>query len=215
MRKVGDDKVTLETIRHLSASTTSATLPFSPSPLFVPLSSMFLRQSCSSSRNLRGKSDLLSSNGLPRNRLHIREVSASPISALPAEGLHPEDMSPVTSPPVATNGDLNNTSALRDVKIIKADAAYSKRTLAIEEMEDDPEIRQKYRPFLLSQETRDTDWISQLELCTAFKARRGGLESEWVPFKDISVVWKSASTVSYYYAGRCSNEHRKMNRHNI
>ncbi len=138
---------------------------------------MFLRQSCRSSRNLRRKSGLFSSNGLPGNRLHTREVSASPISALAAEGLHPEDMSPATSPPVATNGDLNNTSALRDVKIIQADAAYSKRTLAIEEMEDDPEIRRKYRPFLLSQETRDTDWISQLELCTALKLAEADLKA--------------------------------------
>lgn len=78
---------------------------------------------------------------------------------------------------MATNGDLNNTSALRDVKIIKADAAYSKRTLAIEKMEDDPEISKKYRPFLLSQETRDTDWISQLELCTALKLAEADLKA--------------------------------------
>lgn len=118
---------------------------------------MSLRQSCRFSCNLRRKSGLFSYIGLPGNLLHTREISASPISTLAAEGLHPEDMSPATSPPMATNGDLNNTSALRDVKIIKADAAYSKRTLAIEEMEDDPEIRKNYRPFLLSQETRDTD----------------------------------------------------------
>jgi arsenic resistance protein ArsH len=39
--------------------------------------------------------------------------------------------------------------------------------LAISEAEDDPEIRAKYRPFLLDAEVEATDWISQLELETA------------------------------------------------
>jgi len=39
--------------------------------------------------------------------------------------------------------------------------------LAISEAEDDPEIRAKYRPFLLDAEVEASDWISQLELETA------------------------------------------------
>lgn len=40
--------------------------------------------------------------------------------------------------------------------------------LAISEAEDDPEIRAKYRPFLLDPEAESSDWISKLELETAF-----------------------------------------------
>jgi len=39
--------------------------------------------------------------------------------------------------------------------------------LAISEEEDDPELRSKYRPFLLDPETESQDWISSLELETA------------------------------------------------
>jgi arsenic resistance protein ArsH len=39
--------------------------------------------------------------------------------------------------------------------------------LAISEAEDDPDIRAKYRPFLLDPEVEAADWISQLELETA------------------------------------------------
>ena len=39
--------------------------------------------------------------------------------------------------------------------------------LAISETEDDPELRLKYRPFLLDPEVEFDDWISQLELDTA------------------------------------------------
>ena len=39
--------------------------------------------------------------------------------------------------------------------------------LAISEANDDPEIRTKYRPFLLDPEVEAADWISQLELETA------------------------------------------------
>ena len=38
--------------------------------------------------------------------------------------------------------------------------------LAISKAKDDPEIRAKYRPFLLDAELEATDWISQLELET-------------------------------------------------
>jgi hypothetical protein len=38
------------------------------------------------------------------------------------------------------------------------------RSLAISEAEDDPEIRKKYRPFLLPEDIEAKDWISELEL---------------------------------------------------
>lgn len=36
--------------------------------------------------------------------------------------------------------------------------------LAISDTDDDPEIRAKYRPFLLDAEVEASDWISELEL---------------------------------------------------
>jgi arsenic resistance protein ArsH len=39
-------------------------------------------------------------------------------------------------------------------------------SLAISESEDDPEVRRKYRPFLLPADVEANDWISELELET-------------------------------------------------
>lgn len=84
-----------------------------------------------------------------------------------------------TSAPV--HGDLNNTEALRTTtKTFPPDPAYAGRTLAIPASDDDPTIRQRYRPFLLPDEIARTDWIAGLELSTALKlaeadlARHGG-----------------------------------------
>ena len=67
------------------------------------------------------------------------------------------------------NGDLNNTSAVREVTRIDVDPAYSYRSLALSEAEDDETIRKVYRPFLLSPEITSSDWISKLELSTVVK----------------------------------------------
>jgi len=48
--------------------------------------------------------------------------------------------------------------------------------LAISAAEDDPEIRSKYRPFLLDPEVEATDWISQLELDTAISISQADIE---------------------------------------
>ncbi|MCJ1248405.1 hypothetical protein MMC30_005622 [Trapelia coarctata] len=74
-----------------------------------------------------------------------------------------------------TNGDLNNTSALRAVQTIIPDLFYVSRSLAIPESEDDQEIRQKYRPFLLPPDIRDSDWVSKLELSTVMKLAEADL----------------------------------------
>lgn len=66
-------------------------------------------------------------------------------------------------------GDLNNTSSLREVKHIIPDPEYSFRSLAITEDDDDPATRENYRPFLLSPQITANDWISKLELSTATK----------------------------------------------
>jgi hypothetical protein len=68
-----------------------------------------------------------------------------------------------------TNGDLNNTAAVRVQGEIITDPAYRNFSLAIPSAQDDPEVRQKYRPFLLEDGKSDQDWIAQLELSTVLK----------------------------------------------
>ena len=70
---------------------------------------------------------------------------------------------------INTNGDLNNTSSARLVEKPGIDPSYSSKSLAISEAEDDAEIRAKYRPFLLDERVRRTDWVAKLELATATK----------------------------------------------
>jgi arsenic resistance protein ArsH len=55
---------------------------------------------------------------------------------------------------------------MRQVEKLQVDPAYSFRSLAISAKEDDPIIREKYRPFLLDPEITANDWIGKLELST-------------------------------------------------
>ena len=66
-------------------------------------------------------------------------------------------------------GDLNNTAAERTRKELGVDSAYLNRSFAMSKFQDDVEIRERYRPFLLDEEISASDWISQLELTTALK----------------------------------------------
>ncbi|TVY36521.1 NADPH-dependent FMN reductase [Lachnellula occidentalis] len=59
---------------------------------------------------------------------------------------------------------IRMTSLTSPVRQLRTLAQYPQ--LAISEAADDPEIRAKYRPFLLDAEVEATDWISQLELET-------------------------------------------------
>lgn len=67
------------------------------------------------------------------------------------------------------NGDLNNTASERARRELEVDPTYRKQSFALTQSQDDPEIRKKYRPFLLDEETSSSDWVSQLELSTALK----------------------------------------------
>ncbi|KAL8879789.1 MAG: hypothetical protein Q9198_002667 [Flavoplaca austrocitrina] len=84
-------------------------------------------------------------------------------------------MSPRNSPQGATtslassNGDLNNISAVRPVTEIAVDAAFVRQSLAIQESDDDPEIRRQFRPFLLRKRIVDSDWVAHLEISTAMR----------------------------------------------
>ena len=77
---------------------------------------------------------------------------------------------------VASMGDLNNTDAARVAVSLRPDPSYLNRTLEIPASEDDPEVRKAYRPFLLSSEVIQSDWVSKLELSTVMKMAEQELE---------------------------------------
>ncbi|KAF1991957.1 arsenate resistance ArsH [Aulographum hederae CBS 113979] len=74
-----------------------------------------------------------------------------------------------TTKPALSNGDLNNLSVVRPVAEIGVDAAFARQSLALEESNDDADIRRHYRPFLLPEEIASSDWVANLELSTATK----------------------------------------------
>ncbi|CZR51625.1 related to arsenic resistance protein ArsH [Phialocephala subalpina] len=68
--------------------------------------------------------------------------------------------------------------------------------LAISESEDDAEIRAKYRPFLLSPETEEKDWISELELDAAISIAEADLAKTGSRLK-VLVLYGSLRKRSY------------------
>jgi hypothetical protein len=74
------------------------------------------------------------------------------------------------------NGDLNNTTAMRDVLKPHRDPRFAHRSLAIHPSKDDPLVRSRYRPFLLPEGIQQEDWISRLELATATELAHNEIE---------------------------------------
>ncbi|PMD33281.1 arsenate resistance ArsH [Hyaloscypha variabilis F] len=68
--------------------------------------------------------------------------------------------------------------------------------LAISAAEDDLEIREKYRPFLLDPEVEATDWVSQLELDTAISMAQADIEKTSSRLK-VLVLYGSLRKRSY------------------
>lgn len=68
-----------------------------------------------------------------------------------------------------SQGDLNNVSAMRATKPPVLDPDFAYRSLAISAEDDDPEVRRRYRPYLLPIESESTDWVNTLELATVTK----------------------------------------------
>ncbi|KAK4641650.1 hypothetical protein QC761_512560 [Podospora bellae-mahoneyi] len=66
-------------------------------------------------------------------------------------------------------GDLNNTEAMREHVKPAHDSTYEFKSFAIRPCDEDQDIRKRYRPFLLSDEISESDWVSKLELATAAK----------------------------------------------
>lgn len=67
----------------------------------------------------------------------------------------------------SSNGDLNNTSAIREVLKPERRVEFAHKSLAISDSVDDTSIRLTYRPFLLPDSIQQHDWVSKLELATA------------------------------------------------
>lgn len=67
------------------------------------------------------------------------------------------------------NGDLNNTSAERVRAELAIDPAYQGLSLAIPPSEDEAQIRESYRPFIIRGGDASQDWIARLELSTVLK----------------------------------------------
>jgi len=68
-----------------------------------------------------------------------------------------------------SQGDLNNVSVMRATKPPVLDPDFAYRSLAISAEDDDPEVRRRYRPYLLPIESESTDWVNTLELATVTK----------------------------------------------
>lgn len=102
----------------------------------------------------------------PRTTRIVNTILRSPTSRPNATMTAATPLSLPSSPPPTqiSNGDLNNVLAMRPVTLPPVEAAYAYKSLAISPSEDDAEIRSIYRPFLLSPEVQQNDWISQLEL---------------------------------------------------
>lgn len=62
---------------------------------------------------------------------------------------------------------LNGTTAAKTFVTINASTDFAYRSLSIRECDDEPSIRERYRPFLLDKGCNTaTDWIDDLELDT-------------------------------------------------
>lgn len=64
----------------------------------------------------------------------------------------------------SAQGDLNNTTSMREVEKLVAKPEFAHRSLAMSSKADDKIA--KYHPFLLDDAISENDWVSKLELAT-------------------------------------------------
>merc|ERR1711939_55956 len=116
-------------------------------------------------------------------------------------------------------GDLNNNSVLRKpVQEFLPDPAWAHRSLAVPKEHDDGDVRAQYRPFLLTQDVADEDWISKLELSTAVRmastefertgerlkilvlygSMRGRSYSQLLSYEGARILWRLGCDVRVY-----------------
>lgn len=100
-----------------------------------------------------------------------------------------------------SHGDLNNSHAARARVDFAPDPAFSGRSFAISKDADEPDIRRRYRPFLLDEADESSDWVAQLELSTALKMVESEIISRGQPRLRILVLYGSIRnrSVSPFY----------------
>jgi len=94
-------------------------------------------------------------------------------------------------------GDLNNTDAARERLQVLADPEYRFRSFPIHALDDDPSVRQRYRPFLLDDEVSSSDWITKLELATTAKMVETEILSQGKDRLRVLVLYGSLRSRSY------------------
>ncbi|KAI6274175.1 hypothetical protein MCOR27_007499 [Pyricularia oryzae] len=96
-----------------------------------------------------------------------------------------------------SHGDLNNSHAARARVDFAPDPAFSGRSFAISKDADEPDIRRRYRPFLLDEADEGSDWVAQLELSTALKMVESEIISRGQPRLRILVLYGSIRNRSF------------------
>jgi len=94
-------------------------------------------------------------------------------------------------------GDLNNTEAAREHLLPETDPVYRLRSFPIHASDDDPELRRRYRPFLLDDKISSSDWIMNLELATAAKMVETEILSQGKDRLRVLVLYGSLRSRSY------------------
>ncbi|KAI6312533.1 hypothetical protein MCOR07_011091 [Pyricularia oryzae] len=96
-----------------------------------------------------------------------------------------------------SHGDLNNSHAARARVDFAPDPAFGGRSFAISKDADEPDIRRRYRPFLLDEADEGSDWVAQLELSTALKMVESEIISRGQPRLRILVLYGSIRNRSF------------------
>ncbi|KAK5203207.1 hypothetical protein LTR47_010918 [Exophiala xenobiotica] len=96
----------------------------------------------------------------------------------------------------SSNGDLNNTSAIREVLKPERRVEFAHKSLAISDSVDDPSIRLTYRPSLLPDSIQQHDWVSKLELATATELAHNEIKDTCERIK-VLVLYGSLRNRSY------------------
>ncbi|KAH6854761.1 flavoprotein-like protein [Chaetomium sp. MPI-CAGE-AT-0009] len=94
-------------------------------------------------------------------------------------------------------GDLNNIDAARERLVPVVDPLYRFRSFPIQACDDDPTVRQRYRPFLLADEISSSDWVMKLELATAAEMVETQILSQGKDRLRVLVLYGSLRSRSY------------------
>lgn len=127
-------------------------------------------QKKSASSNIYKRHPLCTHNGFSSSFIHSLRSSSPSMRAFLLSTRYLTQ--PILSKTVHRMGSITSPRELpRELRTLA-----ECHNLAISAIEDDVEIRAKYRPFLLDPEVEATDWISQLELDTVISIAEKDLE---------------------------------------